>query len=257
MMSNKFHEQPGLEVAPEPELPQVVEGPTIIEKPYDGTTQYAYQQQPQAYQNGFYQNHAYPNDAYPPSGYPQATQPIVPAQAQSYWGSSQNGAQTTEKLVPDSAPPSSGMILGLKKKTFWLTLGPLVALLVVSLAVGLGVGMGTQHKPSSTAANATATPIVCPQSNGTVYQGAGDDPFLVLCNIDYNGNGANSGTTDIGNEPTSSIDDCITACSNNSTCVGAGWGSYQGSNICWMKGSLGSSQESDNWFFVIKQDGSN
>ncbi|OTA97837.1 hypothetical protein M434DRAFT_391459 [Hypoxylon sp. CO27-5] len=261
-MAKKDHDQPGLEVAPEPELPQVVEGPTIIEKPYDDATQYVYEQQSQAYPGAFHQNNGYPNSAYP-------YQPAIAAQGQPYWGGSQTGTHVTEGYPPGGVPPSGGTILGLKRRTFWFIFGPLIALLVIGLAVGLGVGLGTSHdKSTSTATSPTATsssssstssstaaptPIVCPGANGTIYQGAGDDPFLILCNVDYNGNGANSGTTDIGNEQTSSVEDCIDTCSNNSTCVGAGWGNYNGNDICWMKGSLGTPQNSPNWFFVIRQ----
>lgn len=267
-MANKHPDQPGLEVAPEPELPQVVEGPTIVEKPYDDATQHAYEQQPQAYQGAFHQNNGYPNGAYPPS-YPPSSQPAIAAQGQPYWGGSQAGTHVTEGYPPTSAPPSSGTILGLKKRTFWFIFGPLIALLVIGLAVGLGVGLGVSHNssnstattptttssaPSSTSSSTAApTPIVCPSANGTIYQGAGDDPFLILCNVDYNGNGAGSGTTDIGNEQASTVEDCIDTCSNNSTCVGAGWGNYNGNDICWMKGSLGTPQDSQNWFFVIRQ----
>ncbi|KAI1370925.1 hypothetical protein F4677DRAFT_325235 [Hypoxylon crocopeplum] len=265
-MSNKFQDQPGLEVAPEPEPPQVIQGPTIIEKPYDGTAQYGQEQQ-----GVFHQNNAYPNNAYPPSGYPPSNHPALAPQGQPYWGGSQDGTYITDRFPPSTEPPNGGTILGLKKKTFWFIFGPLIALLVIGLAVGLGVGLGNNHDSSdlsSTAAPATTptttssagtssataapTPIACPQANGTIYQGAGNDPFLVLCNVDYNGN-SGGGTTDIANEETSTVEDCIDACAANSTCAGAGWGNYQGQDICWMKGSLGQSQPAPNWFFVIRQ----
>ncbi|KAI0842758.1 hypothetical protein F5Y06DRAFT_256014 [Hypoxylon sp. FL0890] len=268
-MPNEYHDQPGLEVAPEPELPHVVEGPTIVEKPNNNNaTQYVYEQQPQAYQGTFHQSNGYPNDAYSPALYPPSGQPAMAAQNQPYWGGSQAVPHITEGFPPDNVPPSSETILGLKKKTFWLIFGPLITLLIIGLAVGLGVGLGTSHNgshsiaanssttsaPSSTSSSTPApTPIVCPKANGTIYQGAGDDPFLVLCNVDYNGNAAGSGTTDIGNKEESTVEDCVDTCSNNSMCVGAGWGNYNGSDICWMKGSLGSPQDAQNWFFVIRQ----
>lgn len=262
-------------MAPESELPHVVEGPTIVEKPYDGTNQYGYEQQQQAQQGAFHQNNAYPNGAYPngvypPSGYPPTGQPAVDAQGQPYWRASQDGTYVTDRIPPSSIPPS-GTILGLRKKIFWLIFGPLIALLVIGLAVGLGVGLGTSHDSSSSSSGATSgatptttsssptssgtaapTPIACPQANGTRYEAAGNDPFLVLCNVDYNGN-AGAGTTDIGNEETSTVEDCIDVCAGNSSCAGAGWGNYEGHNVCWMKGSLGSSQDAPNWFFVIRE----
>ncbi|KAI1461795.1 hypothetical protein F4805DRAFT_245139 [Annulohypoxylon moriforme] len=248
-------EQPGLEVAPESGL-QHVEGPTIVEKPYGDTAQYPYNQQPQpqTYPGAFQQN-VYPNGAYPPTGYAPSSQPD---QSQ-YWGSSQSGAYTNDGAPPNGPPPSRAMILGIPRRKFWLIFGPLIALLVIGLAVGLGAGLGTQHKSGSDSPTTTAapTPIVCPKANGTVYQASGEEPFLIVCNEDYNGNGANSGTTDIGNKTTGTVEDCIDLCSDNSACVGAGWGNYNGEDTCWLKGSLGTSQSADNWYFVIKQQKSN
>ncbi|KAI1205296.1 uncharacterized protein F4807DRAFT_464774 [Annulohypoxylon truncatum] len=240
----------GLEVAPEAGLPHVVEGPTIVQKPHDDKAQYTYEQQPQAYPSNFYQNNLYPNGAYPPTGYAPSSQP-----AQSQWGSTQSSAYLKDGAPPSGAPPSSPMILGIPRRKFWLIFAPLIALLVIGLAVGLGAGLGTSHKSSSDTPSTTAalTPIVCPNANGTTYQATGEDPFLIVCDVDYSSNEANSGTTDIGNTATDSIEDCIDVCSNNTACVGAGWGSYEGTNTCWMKGTLGSSHEADNWYFAIKQ----
>ncbi|KAI0890765.1 uncharacterized protein GGS22DRAFT_18074 [Annulohypoxylon maeteangense] len=244
-MSNRFHnqpglewDQPGLEVAPEPEPPQAISGPQIIEKPHGDTAQYSYGQQPQAYAA-----------SYPPTGYAPSSQPT-----QSHWGSSQSGAYINDGVPPNDAPPNRPTILGIPRRKFWLIFSPLIVLLVVGLAVGLGAGLGTAHKSGSDATTTAApTPIVCPNSNGTIYQASGEDPFLVVCNVDYNGNAPNSGTTDIGSKGTNSIESCIDLCSANSACVGAGWGSYQGQNTCWMKGALGASQSADNWYFVFRQ----
>ncbi|KAI0117478.1 hypothetical protein F4814DRAFT_288519 [Daldinia grandis] len=253
MSPNNIQNEPaGLEVAPVSDLPCVVEGPTIIRTPYDGT-QYAYDQQVPIFQ-GMVQQNAYSNGVFPTQGYP------TPSQGQPYWGGSQDGTYFTEKFP---IQPSSKRICGLRVKTFWLIVGPLIAIIVVGLAVGLGVGLATSHKSSSDS-NATPTSshpssttgsasIACPQSNGTIYEGAGNDPFLVLCDVDYNGNWEGSGTTDIGNEESSSIEDCVDMCAGNSTCAGAGWGKYNGNYVCWMKGKLGSPQDSPNWFFVIRQ----
>lgn len=151
-MSNKYHEQPGLEVAPEPELPQVVQGPTIVEKPYDGTTKYAFEQQQQqqpTHQGTFPQNNAYPNGPYPPAGYPPPFYPAPASQGPSYWRSSQDGTYVTDQFPPSSNPPNHGMILGLRRRTFWFIFGPLIALLVLGLAIGLGVGLARSHGDSN------------------------------------------------------------------------------------------------------------
>lgn len=59
---------------------------------------------------------------------------------------------------------------------------------------------------------------------------------------------------------TETAEDCINMCASNSSCVGAGWGYYQpdssvaGSDVCWLKSRLGTSQTAiQNWIFVIKQ----
>ncbi|KAI1477743.1 hypothetical protein F4774DRAFT_190276 [Daldinia eschscholtzii] len=257
MSPNSIPNQPGLEVAPVSNIPYIVEGPTIIENSYDSTTKYAFEQQAPS-SHGTVGHNTYSNGVYPSQGYP----PHLPIQSQPYWGGSQHGTYLLDKPIP--LPPSSeGTICGLRQKTFWLVIGPLIAMIVIGLAVGLGVGLATSHKSSS---NSDTTPtsshpsgttasasITCPQSNGTIYEAAGHNPFLVLCNVDYNGNWEGSGTTDVGNEETSSIEDCIDMCAGNSTCAGAGWGNYNGHYVCWMKGKLGSPQNAPNWFFVIKQ----
>lgn len=153
MSSNKYHldqDQPGLELAPEPELPQVVEGPTIIEKSRDGSNQYAYEQQQNQFHQGAFPN-AYSNGAYPASEYPQHA---GDAQGQPYWRTSQDGTYVTDGFPPSSLPPSGGTILGLKKRTFWLIFGPLIAILILGLALGLGIGLGTSHDNSSSSSDA-------------------------------------------------------------------------------------------------------
>ncbi len=105
------------------------------------------------------------------------------------------------------------------------------------------------------------TPIMCPEANGTVYQSYGEDPFLVLCDVDY-GDGtasasssSSSATEDSGGADTESVEECISACAGDRGCVGAGWGKAEGRFTCWMKGSLGESTEKPDWFFVIRKKG--
>ncbi|KAI1465596.1 uncharacterized protein F4812DRAFT_103735 [Daldinia caldariorum] len=254
MSTNDISIPAGLEVAPS-DLPHVVNGPTIIGNSYERPEKYAFEQ-PNPSLQGVAQQNAYSNGAYMSQGYP------LPVQGQPHWGGSQDGTYLSDKPFPP-LPSREGALCGLRPKTFWLIIGPLIAILVIGLAVGLGVGLASSHNSSSnsdgtpTSSNpssaTTSTPITCPQSNGTIYEGAGNEPFLVVCNVDYNSNYAGSGTTDIGNEETSSVEDCIDTCAGNSTCVGAGWGNYEGRYICWMKGKLGSSQGAPNWLFAIRQ----
>ncbi|CAJ2500840.1 Uu.00g036930.m01.CDS01 [Anthostomella pinea] len=278
--------QPGLEVMPEPELPQVVEGPVVAigEKAYDGTAhspahspppqqhhQYAapYAQAPNAYPNdGTYPPpSAYAQQNYQQPSYPQEyqQQPYQPSYPQSThtgthprgWSASQDG---TYMSGPPPPPPLEGpparRILGLRIKTFWLVFGPMLVLLVIGLAVGLGVGLSTgQHNDSDDSDSdsdspAPASPLTCPSANSTTYDTGSGSSFLVLCNIDYNSGG---GTTDLTHVVTSSVEDCFSACAENGACRGAGWGSYEGQNVCWMKSELGSPQDAGDWFFGIRQ----
>ncbi|KAI5927517.1 hypothetical protein F4810DRAFT_706273 [Camillea tinctor] len=224
-----YQEQPGLEVRPEPELPQVIEGP-VIEKPYDPLAHDASYEAPQAY------NHLSP--------YPLINQPG--------WGASQGSAYMNG---PPPGAPEERKYLGLRKKSFFLIFGPLLALLVIGLAVGLGVGLGLRNQGSSSTdirSNSASSPITCPAANGTTYTPTGSDStFNIICSIDYN---SASGTVDDIHENTSSAEDCIDACNARSTCVGAGWGNYQGSQVCWMKRSLGTPQSATmDWVFAIKE----
>ncbi|KAI0600334.1 hypothetical protein F4775DRAFT_81002 [Biscogniauxia sp. FL1348] len=219
-------DQPGLEVRPEPELPQVVEGP-VVEKPYD----------PQE-----------PREEY------EAPQVYNPPSTQPGWDAS-HGSAYVNGPPPDAR--ADGKILGLRKKSFFLIFGPLLALLVIGLAVGLGVGLGLRNQGSSSTrvlprSNPASSPITCPAANGTTYTPAGSDStFDIICSIDYNSAG---GTVDDIHEDTASAEDCIDACNARSTCVGAGWGDYQGSQVCWMKSSLGTPQSATiDWVFAIKQ----
>jgi len=44
--------------------------------------------------------------------------------------------------------------------------------------------------------------------------------------------------------------DCIDMCAGQAGCVGAGWGWWQTSNVCWLKSSLATSQPSALWYFA-------
>lgn len=134
----EVHEQAGLEVVPEPEAPQVVNGPTVYAKPFDQpNNNYAQQQYPQQPVNGGYAQH-------PQSPYAESA--VYPPQSQ--WAPSQVGT-----VGPSASEKALGepKILGIRRKKFWLIFGPLIAVLVIALAVGLGVGLGTGHHSSSSA----------------------------------------------------------------------------------------------------------
>ncbi|KAK8113759.1 hypothetical protein PG999_005828 [Apiospora kogelbergensis] len=165
--------QPGLEVVPEPEAPQVVAGPDS-QKPWDQSSpgslphhqyhQYhQYQQATSPIQNGYDQS------PYSPYQQPQSSHP-----AMSEW----NG--TVGPSVSERAPQES-TVMGMRKKKFWLIIGPLIAVFVIGLAVGLGVGLGAQHGSDD------ASP-------------------------------SGGGTQDMGDFQTTTFEDCLNACAKNDAC---------------------------------------
>ncbi|KAH8645428.1 hypothetical protein BX600DRAFT_164734 [Xylariales sp. PMI_506] len=255
-------DQPGLEVAPVADAPEVVEGP-IEHKPWGSGTHLGghsnYQQTPPP--GVAFASHHYSPPPPPSAGYVNSDAP------QSSWDPSQTSSgypAASEKPFDDDP-----RICGIKRRTFWLVVGPFLALLVIGLAVGLGVGLSLGHSStqSSTSANstststasatssaATSTPtvstIICPGDNTTYYDTDDGTKFLVLCNLDFNSGG---GSVDLDHVVTTSIDDCASTCANHSACMGAGWGNYQGTYYCWMKSTLGVTQSASNWYFVVKQ----
>lgn len=116
---------------------------------------------------------------------------------------------------------------------------------------------------STPSPSSTATPestISCPASNGTSFTSTTSSAeFEIYCAIDYNSN-ADSDTRDLLHVEADRTEDCIELCAANDSCVGAGWGYYQpdtsvaGSDVCWLKSSLGTSHTAiQDWVFVIKQ----
>lgn len=136
MAGNAQHEQPGLEVIEEPEAPQVVQGPTYPKQQWDQSTVNSgspYQQTHTPVHAGYGQ---YPPQA---AGYPPSPAP---------WGSSHTGTGT----IPEKSVGPT--ICGIKRRKFWLIVGPLIAVFIIGLAVGLGAGLGLSHSSSTTAAAA-------------------------------------------------------------------------------------------------------
>ncbi|KAJ0117316.1 hypothetical protein J7T55_003729 [Diaporthe amygdali] len=262
-------EQPGLEVAPGVEAPQVV------------------------YEQGLEYNHAQPTTIYnqntqhsPPflnynAQQPGAPPPFDPYRQSAYTGSSFSGwTPGSDGKTPFERPPPVGaekssskdLIFRMPKKRFWLIVGGLIAVLVVGIALALGLGLGlNQSSGGSSSASASSTPsasststpessISCPSANQTTYTSTTKDTeFIIYCAIDYNGN-ADANTKDLVHMEADRAEDCIDMCASNDSCVGAGWGFYQpdssvaGSDVCWLKSKLGSSHTAiQDWVFVIKQ----
>jgi hypothetical protein len=72
---------------------------------------------------------------------------------------------------------------------------------------------------------------------------------MILCGVDFSGNGA---ATEIGNITTDSMASCIDSCATFPSCTGCSWGGAASSNICYMKASLISSHatEQSDWCFA-------
>jgi len=44
--------------------------------------------------------------------------------------------------------------------------------------------------------------------------------------------------------------ECINTCAEQEGCVGAGWGDYNGRDVCWLKSKLATAQKSSAWYFA-------
>ncbi|KAK8050075.1 hypothetical protein PG994_011805 [Apiospora phragmitis] len=116
-------------------------------------------------------------------------------------------------------------IMGIRRKKFWLIVGPLIAIFVIGVAVGLGVGWGhsmaaaTTLQGSATPSPTVVTSVVCPANNGSFYDSQGNNKkrFRVACNLDYN---SGRGTQDMDDFQTATFEDCLNACAANDACPG-------------------------------------
>jgi hypothetical protein len=73
--------------------------------------------------------------------------------------------------------------------------------------------------------------------------------YLLLCGRDYS---SFDGAVDImSSVPIDTMSSCIEQCASHNDCIGAGWGNYNGENLCWLKSALGKPNWSYNWYFAI------
>ncbi|KAK3938484.1 hypothetical protein QBC46DRAFT_265247 [Diplogelasinospora grovesii] len=201
--------------------------------------------------------------------------------------------QAHHGLIPPPPPPPSQShpppegggggerICGLKKQIFRAVLAIAVFLAVVGVAVGVGVGVAMHKSDPSPAANTTSPTatngsssssgtlpaptaqgttgpeqtIQCPGNNLTLYTSGVDTQkqYVLLCGRDYN---SGSGSVDLYNQPTNTVGDCMDLCAEQQGCVGAGWGSYQGQYVCWLKSKLATPNWTPGWYFFIEDDNS-
>ncbi|KAK1829507.1 hypothetical protein QBC39DRAFT_134163 [Podospora conica] len=134
------------------------------------------------------------------------------------------------------------LICGLRKRQFLLMFG-IVSLIVVVVAVSVGVGVayGTRKTSAAPASAPTPWPLKpCDAIHNTKFTTENGKVFQRLCFLDYGGSHAEA--TDLTSAKTSSMEDCMKACSEVDECTGAGWGPANGVNayrtMCWMKKNL-------------------
>ncbi|KAH7027286.1 uncharacterized protein B0I36DRAFT_364512 [Microdochium trichocladiopsis] len=240
------------EVVSPPSLPEVVPEPRYYDHPH--------QQHQHHHQQWDQQQWAYPPP--PPSDRPTSAYP----DSQAGWTSvSQRDPYPASEGDKSAAAAASSpkTILGVRRRVFWCIIGPLLVILGIGLGVGLGVGLSSK-KPSSVSSGATPSsyppapdPLTCPAGNGTLYTepvANGGDSFLVVCNVDYNGNNPSSGTTDLASTTAATVYQCINTCSGNSECAGAWFGDLSGKKWCFLKSRLGvQGPSAGNAIFVIRQ----
>ncbi|KAH8673739.1 hypothetical protein BX600DRAFT_456092 [Xylariales sp. PMI_506] len=180
--------------------------------------------------------------------------------------------------VAEPKKDSRDRLCGIKRNVFVIVMAVGVFVLVVGIATGLGVGLaltknnnnnGTSSTSTSTAGSPTTSstastpsftgtvgtaPVTCPQDNGIVFVSSGTGrAYNIVCGHDYN---SDEGSSDIRHQATSTMDDCIDLCASTISCVGAGWGTYNGAKVCWLKSHLGQPNDSPGWTFAILQNNS-
>ncbi|RYO73883.1 hypothetical protein DL764_011049 [Monosporascus ibericus] len=288
--------QPGLEVVPESQLPEVVNGPVLIPRSPDpifrgpSSPSRLVVSLPVPAEEFLPVPEKWRWDT-PDSLQKLSASRVVPVSAFSDYSpvsETRSVRLGSRFLRTGKAPPAvhaghgnrTFAILGGPRKKFWLVFGPIFLFVAVGLAVGLSLGLSVsvpdeavdasdqdstiQTATTPPAASPTPSvlvlptiPLTCPEANGTTYQPVfNEDPFLVLCDVDYDTDSTAAATIDVDIADLGSVEECIATCANNSLCVGASWGNHEGRDTCWMKGSLGSSNEAPNWFFAIRSDSS-
>ncbi|GKT53722.1 hypothetical protein ColTof4_05887 [Colletotrichum tofieldiae] len=154
-------------------------------------------------------------------------------------------------------------LCGVRRKLCYIIMGVAIVLAVAAIAVGVGTGLAfgrrSQSGSDSSSDNST-TPestktatITCPASENATFS-AQDAParrFRLLCGHDFN---SEDGAIDLSSANATTMAACIDLCAAEAGCVGAGWGDYYGSHLCWMKSRLGEMNVSGNWLFAVDVD---
>ena len=113
--------------------------------------------------------------------------------------------------------------------------------------------------PTAYATITPSTSIICPSnnltlytpSNGTTLTSSRGKGYLLICGRDYS---SLAGAEEITNRQADSIETCIDRCAEVDNCIGAGWGNYEGKQICWLKSRLGNPGWTPDWYMAVRED---
>ncbi|KAK1963065.1 hypothetical protein LY78DRAFT_660684 [Colletotrichum sublineola] len=144
-------------------------------------------------------------------------------------------------------------LFGVRRKLCYIVMGVAIILAVAAIAIGVGVGLAVGRPSSDVSTNLESTKtatITCPAKDNAMFS-AQDHParhFRLICGHDFN---SMDGAIDLSSQNATTMADCIDLCAADTECVGAGWGDYYGSRICWLKSRLGKMNTSGNWLFAV------
>ncbi|TQN71618.1 hypothetical protein CSHISOI_02641 [Colletotrichum shisoi] len=153
-------------------------------------------------------------------------------------------------------------LCGVRRRLCYIIMGVAIVFAVAAIAVGVGVGLalGRRSQSGGSSSGSKTTPestktatITCPASDNSTFS-AQDAParrFRLLCGHDFN---SQDGAIDLTSANATTMAACIDLCAAEAACVGAGWGDYYGSHLCWMKSRLGDMNVSGNWLFAVDVD---
>ncbi|KAK1987253.1 hypothetical protein LZ30DRAFT_580461 [Colletotrichum cereale] len=150
-------------------------------------------------------------------------------------------------------------LCGVRRKLCYIIMGVAIVFAVAAIAIGVGVGFALGRPSQNGSSNSTnlestkTAVITCPAKDNATFS-AQDHPtrhFRLICGHDFN---SGEGAIDLSSANATTMAACIDLCAADQECVGAGWGDYYGSHLCWMKSRLGEMNTSGNWLFAMDLD---
>ncbi|EFQ24877.1 uncharacterized protein GLRG_00021 [Colletotrichum graminicola M1.001] len=147
-------------------------------------------------------------------------------------------------------------LCGVRRKLCYIVMVVAIVIVVAAIAIGVGVGLAVgrrSQRDSGNSINIESTEhatITCPAKDNATFSAQGNPArhFRLICGHDFN---SGDGAIDLSSQETTTMAACIDLCAAHTDCVGAGWGDYYGSRICWMKSRLGEMNTSGKWLFAV------